>query len=167
MVNNLFGKTIRELVPHVRRFAFALTGNASEADDLLHDTIARLLEKGMPEDAHPKKWAFRVCKNIWLDQLRAKKVRSDWAKQVAERDDLYEDGQRVADARLDIRQVEELMQEMPQDQRIVLSMVAIEGLSYKDAAASLEVPIGTVMSRVSRARAYLAERMVPTEGSQQ
>ena len=59
----------------LRRFCLSLTGQAADADDLLQATVERLLEKGMPQDAHVSKWAYRVCKNVWIDEIRARVVR--------------------------------------------------------------------------------------------
>ena len=58
----------------LRRFCLSLTGAAADADDLLQSTVERMLEKGMPEDAHTAKWVYRVCKNIWIDEVRARQV---------------------------------------------------------------------------------------------
>ncbi len=161
MANSTLGKRIKELVPDLRRFAFALTASAVEADDLLQDTVLRLLDRGIPDDADSKRWAFRVCKNIWLDQLRAQKVRRNWAQQAAKHEAQVEDGQRVIESISDVKNVERLMQEMPEGQRAALAMVALEGASYKETAVALDIPIGTVMSRVARARSFLTTRLEP------
>ncbi len=145
----------------MRRFAFALTASAVEADDLLQDTVVRLLDKGIPDDADDRRWAFRVCKNIWLDQLRARKVRTNWAQQEANKGMPVEDGVRVIETISDVKGVERWMREMPEDQRAALAMVAIEGASYKETAAALDIPIGTVMSRIARARRFLSDRIRP------
>lgn len=161
MANTTLGKRIKELVPDLRRFAFALTASAVEADDLLQDTVVRLLDKGIPDDADSKRWAFRVCKNIWLDQLRARKVRTAWAQQKANEGAPVEDGERVIEGISDVKNVEKWMREMPEDQRAALAMVALEGASYKETATALDIPIGTVMSRIARARRFLSDRMEP------
>lgn len=161
MANDTVSKRIRTLLPDLRRFAFALTASAVEGDDLLQDTVVRLLDKGIPADADAKRWAFRVCKNIWLDQMRAKKVRSTWAQQAAQQDAPVDDGEAKLEGISDVKRVEKLMDEMPGDQRAALAMVALEGASYKETAKALDIPIGTVMSRVARARRYLADRLGP------
>ena len=66
----------------LRKFCLSLTGNPSDADDLLQATVERVLEKGMPADAHPAKWAFRVCKNAWIDELRSRNVRQKYPQLV-------------------------------------------------------------------------------------
>ena len=67
----------------LKRFSTSLTGDHHDADDLLQLTVERVLERGMPEDAHAGKWAYRVCRNLWLDELRAREVRSRFAKAEA------------------------------------------------------------------------------------
>ena len=59
----------------LRKFCISLTGNMADGDDLLQATVERVLEKGMPADAHVAKWAYRVCKNAWIDEVRARDVR--------------------------------------------------------------------------------------------
>ena len=59
----------------LKRFCVSLTGDAADADDLLQLTVERVLERGMPEDAHVAKWSYRVCRNLWLDELRSREVR--------------------------------------------------------------------------------------------
>lgn len=142
----------------VRRFACSLTGNRDDADDLLQTTVERVLERGVPEDVDVLRWMFRVCRNAWIDEIRSRKVRRD----AVERPELTEGrvvpGEAVALGELTYREVEEAMQSLPEEQRAVLSLVAVEGLAYREAAEVLEIPIGTVMSRLARARAALSRR---------
>ncbi|GAA6204658.1 hypothetical protein NBRC116600_14550 [Thalassotalea sp. SU-HH00458] len=63
------------LIPMIRRFAYSLTGNHHDADDLLQNTIERILTKGVPEDVELTKWMFRVCRNLWIDEYRSRQVR--------------------------------------------------------------------------------------------
>lgn len=140
----------------IRRFAYALTGTRADADDLLQATVVRLLERGVPDDADTRKWAFRVCKNMWIDEMRARKVRRDAAAgaDLAPEADL--DGERAALNAVALAETERAIARLPEEQRAALALVAIEGLSYAEAAEALGAPIGTIMSRISRARAALA-----------
>lgn len=140
----------------VRRFAYALTGTRADADDLLQATVVRLLERGVPDDADTRKWAFRVCKNMWIDEIRARKVRRDAAQSADLQPDADHDGERAAIGAVALAEAERAMAALPEDQRAALSLVAIEGLTYAEAAEALQTPIGTIMSRISRARAALA-----------
>ena len=104
-----------------------------------------------------KFWVFRIARNLWLDQLRAEKVRGNT-------EDIDDEGVDIADDRLaamhttqELREVTDKMRELPEDQRAVLALVAVEGYSYKETAELLDIPVGTVMSRLSRARKTLIE----------
>lgn len=148
-------------LPRLRRFCFALTGARHDADDLLQATVERLLLKRPPEDADLTKWMFRVCKNRWIDEIRAQKVR-----RTEDLDEAYatsSGGEHETLQRLTFAQVNTAMAKLPDEQRAVMSLVAVEGYSYKEAAEILQLPIGTVMSRLSRARAALAERFEKAE----
>jgi RNA polymerase sigma-70 factor (ECF subfamily) len=143
----------------LKRFSSSLTGDLHDADDLLQLTVERVLERGMPDDAHAGKWAYRVCRNLWLDELRSREVRSRFAKaEVASNSDLG-----VSDAggleRLEFERVDQAINTLPEDQRTVLLLVAVEGRSYAEVAELLDIPIGTVMSRVARARRSLADKI--------
>lgn len=140
----------------VRRFAYALTGTRADADDLLQATVVRILERGVPDDADTRKWAFRVCKNMWIDELRARQVRRDAAQSADLQPESDLDGERTAIGAVALAEAERAMAALPEDQRAALALVAIEGLSYAEAAEALQTPIGTIMSRISRARAALA-----------
>ncbi len=134
----------------------SLTGATHDADDLAQATIRRLLEKRAPDDVDLSKWMFRVCKNIWIDEIRARKVRT--ASNLEDTPDAAAtDGERVVMNRLMFDRVNDCMAALPDEQRAVISLVAIEGYSYKEAASILNIPIGTVMSRLSRARLALAD----------
>lgn len=145
-----------EALPRLRRFARSLSGNAADADDLMQATAERVLERGVPADVNVLKWMFTVCKNLYIDQLRAQAVRS----RAAENPELTEQptvsGEDIAIGELSLREVDQAMAKLSEQQRAVITLIAVEGLSYKDAARVLDVPIGTVMSRLARARATLA-----------
>ena len=143
----------------LKRFSTSLTGDRHDADDLLQLTVERVLERGMPEDAHAGKWAYRVCRNLWLDELRAREVRSRFARSEA----TGNSDVGVSDAggleRLEFERVDQAIDTLPEEQKTVLLLVAVEGRSYAEVAEVLDIPIGTVMSRVARARRSLAEKI--------
>lgn len=145
------------ILPRLRRFAISLTGNAADADDLLQMVVERILKRGMPEGAHMLKWGFRICRNLWIDELRARKVRQHIAVEEMNVDIWGEDGEQTAMAKLTLQEVDKALGTLPNDQRAAICLVSIEGLSYVEAADTLEVPVGTIMSRVSRARRTLAD----------
>lgn len=149
---------LRTLLGDLRRFAYGLSGNGADADDLLQATVVRLLEKGVPDDADIRRWALRVCRNLWIDMIRAKRPNVSW-DEAPEAADSAVDGETAAMARIELNQVQAAIAQLPPDQREVLSLVAVNGLSYREAAEIAEVPIGTIMSRLARARGALAERL--------
>jgi len=146
-------------LPRLRRFARSLTGNGQDGDDLMQNTVERALQRGWPEGVEPLAWLFKVCKNLWIDELRARSVRVKAAQTRELDDEPAISGEDVAIAELGLREVERALDALPAEQRAVLALVAVEGLSYREAADVLETPIGTVMSRLARARAALAERL--------
>lgn len=152
---------ITELLPGLRRFAYSLTGSMADADDLLQSTVERLLTREMPGDVDLTKWAFRVCRNVWIDECRARKVRRDAAENPELRDGQVTDGERQTTQEIELNRVDSAMSRLPEDQRQIISLVAIQGMPYKMVSEILEVPKGTVMSRLARARAALSEALYP------
>lgn len=148
-----------DALPRLRRFARSLTGNRQDGDDLMQNTVERALQRGWPNGVEPLAWLFKVCKNLWIDELRARSVRVKAAQTRELDEEPAISGEDVAIAELGLREVERALDALPAEQRAVLALVAIEGLSYREAADVLETPIGTVMSRLARARAALAERL--------
>lgn len=150
---------IVEALPRLRRFAYSLTGARHDADDLLQATVERLLERGVPKDASVQRWAFRVCKNIWIDEIRSRQVRKNAAASGKVGGETVVDGERIVMDRMTFTQVNEAMARLPDEQRAALSLVALEGFSYAEAAEALGAPIGTIMSRIARARRALSEAL--------
>lgn len=145
----------------LRRFCYSLTGSAADADDLLQTTVEKLLQKGMPEDAHTAKWSYRVCKNVWLDELRSRKVRQRYPATVADEVERSPSTEDVAEGERELAAVSAAMEQLPTEQRLALTLVAVEGKTYAEAAEILEVPTGTIMSRIARARKNLLQTYSP------
>ena len=141
----------------LRKFCYSLTGSAADADDLLQITVERLLDKGMPEDAHPAKWAYRVCKNAWIDELRSRDVRQRYPQQAGDLDNTALSAEHVANSEREIATVSAMLDQLPQEQRLALTLVAVDGKTYAEAAEILQVPMGTIMSRIARARKQLTK----------
>jgi RNA polymerase sigma-70 factor (ECF subfamily) len=151
-----------EALPRLRRFARSLTGNRHDADDLLHDTVERVLDRGVPQQVDVGRWMFKVCKNLWIDELRAHSVRVKAAAAPELAEEPAVSGESVAFGELELREVDRALALLPDEQRLVLALVAVEGLTYREAAEVLDVPLGTVMSRLARARAALVARLEAT-----
>jgi len=157
---------LMELLPALRRFSWSLTNSVHDADDLLQDTVERLLSKGVPEDVELARWAFTVCRNLWVDEYRSRKVRQtvDLDPDLSEAGQV--DGEKDVHTQMDLAQVNRAMQNLPQEQHLVLAMIAVQGLSYKGVAEVLDIPLGTVMSRLARARSNLMELMTHSSENQ-
>ena len=149
---------ILAILPNLRRFALSLTGNLADADDALQSTVERLLERGWPADADVLPWSLKVCRNLWFDELRSRKVRRAASDDPAVIGEQVLEGEQQVHGEMALTEVQQALMTLPAEQRSVLELVAIEGYSYKQAAEVLEVPIGTIMSRLARARALLVER---------
>lgn len=148
----------------LRRFAYSLTGSTADADDLLQNTLERLLNREIPAGVEPVKWAFRVCRNLWIDEYRARKVRQ---KNVYSLDDTEEpsvDGEQAIHNQITLTQIDAAMNQLPDEQRSIMALVAVQGMSYKEVAETLGIPAGTVMSRLARARVALANFLNPASG---
>lgn len=150
-------REIVELLPRLRRLGRVLARVPADADDLVQATVERALARrgqwrpGTRLDS----WMFRIMKNAWIDESRAR-TRSGRLFAPEEAGDMVgDDGAAAMEARLAAREVEVAMTRLPHDQRIAVALVLVEGLSYQEAADVLEIPAGTLTSRLVRGRAAL------------
>jgi len=160
-VSPRFSDQLIAALPRLRRFARGLTGSASEADDLVQAACERALmrEHQFQEGTRFDSWMFRIVQTIWIDQLRSRDVRKEDGGELAE-DRLGTDAPvRWTEARLALAEVRQAVECLPADHRSVLMLVTVEGLSYKEAADVVGVPVGTIMSRLARARAALQAQL--------
>jgi RNA polymerase sigma-70 factor (ECF subfamily) len=146
---------IVELLPRLRRFARSLSRNQHDADDLVQSAVERAwrhLDQLRP-GANLSSWLFGIMKNAWIDNRRAKGRRGEVA--------LPEDsGDHPAvnptDMNANLWAVSEAMDKLPEEQRLAVALVLVEGMSYKEASDMLEIPMGTLTSRLARGRTALA-----------
>ena len=142
------------LLPRLRRFARALTRNPHDADDLVQVALERALarDQQLRPDAALAPWVFGILRHAWIDELRAR-ARSERVFAPAE------SGQNVGDAgqgaQAEMLSVQDAMGRLPEEQRVAVALVLVEGLSYKEAAHVMDVPVGTLTSRLARAREAL------------
>lgn len=148
-------------LPRLRRFAFALTGSLDQADDLVQDTCERALTRlaQWQPGTRLDSWMYRIAQNLWLDRGRARLARGQTEQIDVAIDIVGADGRAVTESRLTLAFVTERIGKLPPDQQVLIALVCVEGLSYRDAADVLELPIGTVMSRLARARQSLHAAM--------
>jgi RNA polymerase sigma-70 factor (ECF subfamily) len=160
-----FGDQLIAVLPRLRRFAGGLTRSASEADDLVQAACERALtrEHQFQEGTRFDSWMFRIVQTIWIDQLRARDVRKEDGDIAEERLGTDEPVRRV-EARLALSEVRRAVSLLPPDQRATLMLVTVEGLSYKQAAEVAGVPVGTIMSRLARARVALQQLLEAAGG---
>jgi RNA polymerase sigma-70 factor (ECF subfamily) len=159
-VSTRFSDQLIAVLPRMRRFARGLTGSASEADDLVQAACERALarEHQFQEGTRFDSWMFRIVQTIWIDQVRSQNVRKEDGDVPEQRLGTDESVRRV-EARLALAEVRRAIDRLPTDQRATLMLVTVEGLTYKEAAEVAGVPVGTIMSRLARARIALQTQL--------
>ena len=149
-----FTARVDELIPRLRRYARALTGARDAADDLVQDTLERAWTKLhlWRSGSDMRAWLFTIMHNVHVNQLRSR----PGATMLPLDGELPEAPVRATQAdMLEIRDVQAAVARLPVEQREVLLLVALEHMSYQETATTLGIPIGTVMSRLARARERL------------
>jgi RNA polymerase sigma-70 factor (ECF subfamily) len=152
--SQIIRREIETMLPRLRRFARNLTRDPAHADDLVQDGIERALRHAEQWNraARFDSWMFRIVRNAWIDELRTRGRRErlfapEEAGEQVGIDPLEQEGTLLS--------VQAAFARLPDEQRQALSLVLVEGLSYKEAAAVLEIPIGTLTSRLARGREAL------------
>jgi RNA polymerase sigma-70 factor, ECF subfamily len=150
---------IVSLLPRLRRFARGLTPDSHLADDLVQAACLKALERWhqWQPGTSLASWLFRIVQNTWIDEFRSRARQATDPDEDALLELPGEDGRAVVERRSELRAVRQAMAALPEEQRAVLLLVTVDGLSYQEAADALGVPMGTVMSRLARARARLAD----------
>jgi RNA polymerase sigma-70 factor (ECF subfamily) len=167
------------MLPRIWAFALRISGNQHDAEDLVQRACARALERAhqLQVGTAPLSWMFSIIQSTWINEVRARGVRArtaiDWDDDFLETiPDLTVSG---PEQQVMATQVVNAVQRLPDAQRVVVLLIGVEGLSYNEAAKILGVPIGTIMSRLSRARQAIgalfndrgATRLHPDPNSQQ
>jgi RNA polymerase sigma-70 factor (ECF subfamily) len=143
-----------KLLPRLRRFVYALTNGADLGEDLLQETYVRALahlDQWQP-GSRLDSWMFRIARNLWIDHMRAEKFRGEAVDITAVDELLSCDGQLVAEKHIVLEELKKDIAELSKDQRNVVKLVWGYGMSYKETGRILNLPAGTVMSRVARVR---------------
>jgi RNA polymerase sigma-70 factor, ECF subfamily len=151
------------LLPRLRRFARNLVRTPHDADDMVQIAVERALARmdQWHSDARLDSWLFRILRNAWIDEVRS---RGRQGKIFLPEEAGEQVGEASMEREIDRLSVEAAMARLPQDQRLAVSLVLIEGLAYKDAAEVLEIPIGTLTSRLARGREALQAMLRPAQG---
>jgi RNA polymerase sigma-70 factor (ECF subfamily) len=147
-------------VPALRRYARVLTGDAWAADDLVQETLERACRKWLllRSGSNLRAWLFTLMHHLYLNQRR-----SAPPSPALDIDTLHEGLEAPPSGTDDALDLERSLQRLPAEQRAVLLLVALEDMAYAEAARVLQIPVGTVMSRLARARARLRELMEPMQ----
>jgi RNA polymerase sigma-70 factor (ECF subfamily) len=153
-----FEQEIVALLPRLRRLARVLTRDATSADDLVQIAVERALTRRdqWREGTRLDSWVMRIMKNAWIDETRS---RARWGKVIEGEDAGLNVG--VSNDPADSLAIAQAMAKLPDEQRIAVALVLVDGLSYADAADVLEIPPGTLNSRLVRGRMALMEMLEP------
>lgn len=152
------GDALVPLLPRIWRFGLSLSGRPDVADDLVQATCLRAMEKAdqFREDGNLSGWVLTICRSIWLNEVRSAAVRKTGGLDTASEADLI-DASPGAEMNIYARQVYMKVMELPEAQRVTVELVYVQQFTYSEAARILDVPIGTIMSRLSTARRSLAD----------
>ncbi|MEW5560121.1 RNA polymerase sigma factor [Enterobacter asburiae] len=152
---SLSDEDVRELLPHLQRFALWLTRDVMAAEDLVQNTLIKALDgpADREEVRNLRTWLFSI---LWHQFLDGERRRKRWQRlltffQGEEKTDITGENSVMADEML------ALFSHLPADSRALLLLISVEEMSYRDAAEALNIPLGTVMSRLSRARKQLRQ----------
>ncbi|MGY2733292.1 RNA polymerase sigma factor (sigma-70 family) [Sphingomonas sp. UYP23] len=145
------------LLPRLRRFARTLAFATADADDLCQAAIERALKSRdqWQPGTRLDSWMYRIMRNAWIDTVRATKRRGETFVEAEAGERVGDQGDRVIEARVELGNVGRAMAMLPPEQREAVALVLVEGLAYKEAAAVLDIPIGTLTSRLVRGREAL------------
>jgi RNA polymerase sigma-70 factor (ECF subfamily) len=151
-------------IPGLRRYAWALLRDCEAADDLVQDTLERAISRWhQRRDGDLRAWLFTIQRNLFINGLRQRKARGTRVGEEALNDLQAPDMSPESHAGL--HDVLKGLDALPEEQRSIVLLIGVEDLSYEQAAQVLGVPLGTVMSRLSRARARLREFMENGRGA--
>lgn len=156
-----FGEALIRLLPNLRRYALSLARRPDLADDLVQTTVERAIRASASYDpaSRLEPWLFRITLNAFIDLTRRQRTEGVQVDVFDMPEALPDDGDRAVEARLMLRATQEAMKTLPPEQAEILHLICVEELSYAEAAEVLDIPRGTVMSRLSRARLALADRL--------
>jgi RNA polymerase sigma-70 factor, ECF subfamily len=153
----MHGSETLQYIDHLFRYAMALSRNRSEAEDLVQETYVRAL--GAVERLRPgsnvKVWMLTILRNIWRNQLRSQRAAPRTEELDSERVATFKDPHAVLVTNMECELVREAIRQLPEDAREIILLREYEDMSYQEIADLLDCPLGTVMSRLGRARARL------------
>lgn len=145
------------MLPRLRRFAHGLTANRADADDLAQITLERALRarEQWQEGTRLDAWLYRIMRNCWIDTIRSRTRTSRIMAPEEAGDHVGHDPRSQIEAKIDLERLMQAMERLPPEQREIVALVLIEGLGYRETAELLDLPVGTVSSRLVRGRTAL------------
>ncbi len=152
-----FDDELAALLPRLRRFAHGLSRSPADADDLTQMTIERALRSRAQWQPGSKldSWLYKIMRNLWIDTVRSRARKEKFEAPAEEAETLGFDPRDGVEAGLELQRVMAAMERLPDEQREVVVLILIEGFGYREAAELLDLPIGTVSSRLVRGRTAL------------
>lgn len=163
-------RAVREGLPdcfdRLWRFCVALTGQRTLGDDLAQMTCVRAIEKAsqFKPGTHLDRWLFVMARRLWLNELRRNSIRQAESFSSGEADDIAAENP-TSETNIFAREVFHKVNTLPESQRVTALLVFVEGYTYAETAEMLEIPVGTVMSRISTARKILAAQLELATGT--
>ncbi|MEL6376849.1 MAG: RNA polymerase sigma factor [Pseudomonadota bacterium] len=157
---------ISECYPRVWRFCIALSGEPSQADDLAQMTCLRALEKAeqFRPGTHLDRWLFTIARTVWLNEMRRNAIRQAESFSGALEETTQSDAPST-ETNILAREVFSKVAGLPEAQRVTALLVFVEGYTYAETAEALDIPIGTVMSRISATRKALMKQVEQATGT--
>ncbi len=154
-----FADDLIAFLPNLRRFALSLCRSKDTADDLVQITVERAFagRAGFDPTTRLDAWLFRILRNAWIDMVRRNKTRGTEIDIADAPDARSVDGEKTVETSLMLQSARAAIDRLPPDQREVIVLICVEELTYREAAEILAIPIGTVMSRLARARIAIAQ----------
>lgn len=153
-----FERELLELLPRLRRFARSLTRDPDDADDVCQVALERALKSREQWQSGTRldSWMYRIIRNCWIDEVRSRTRRAKTFAPEEAGEAVGTDGHLDIERQVHMGDVGGAMEKLPDGQREVVGLVLVEGLAYKEAAAILDIPMGTLTSRLTRGRQALA-----------
>jgi RNA polymerase sigma-70 factor (ECF subfamily) len=157
-----FERELTELLPRLRRFAHTLSRNGADADDLTQATLERALRSREQWQAGSRldSWLYRIMRNLWIDTVRARTRKEKVEAPEEEAQSIGDDPRDSIESSLELKRAMAAMDRLPEDQREVVALILIEGFGYREVSEMLDLPIGTVSSRLVRGRTALLSMLV-------
>lgn len=155
-----FETQLIEHIPRLRRYARALTTTVCAADDLVQDTLERALNKKnlWQQNTRLRPWLFTLMHNLYINQLKQLQNRP----MMQELDETISDAAASPESAINMQQLNVCIDKLPAEQKEIFLLVSLEGFAYEEVARIIDIPVGTVMSRLSRAREKLRKHMLQT-----